>query len=180
MTCAICPGPDSQFHHIAKPTNGGIRLCGKCNRLQEHREQHYGAFDHGATPLLCLIEQLFSLQPTAEVDGTFVANLVALRTALALTSGERIGARPISNRTTMPDVVPRRDPEALMRELLRAMARSLEELGLEGEAKLARALSNARPSERLASRPASCWRSLQGWRTCSRPRRREKASRIWR
>ena len=108
-----------------------------------------GQFGTPADGFKQLKEHVVSLKPTAEIDDALVANLVALRTVLALATGERTGPRPISNRTTMRDVAPRRDPEALMRELLRAMAQSIEELGLEDEARLMRALSAARPSERF-------------------------------
>jgi hypothetical protein len=148
--CTVCTNPSEQKHHIARPTNAMINTCGRCNHKQEDREHHSGAFDRGATPIGALIEQLASLP--AGTDPVLVVSLVASRTVLALASGERTGARPIANRTAIRDGAPRRDPEALMRELLRAMSQSLSELGLREQAELARALSAAEPSERFGER----------------------------
>jgi hypothetical protein len=148
--CAICTNSAQQRHHIARPTEAVIGLCGPCNRKQEDHEHHGGRFDRGATPIGALIDQLGSLP--AEIDSVLAGSLVALRSVLALASGERTGPRPIANRTMIRDELPRRDPELLTRKLLRAMAQSIEELGLREEAKLARALSVTTPSEQFGAR----------------------------
>jgi len=150
MKCVRCFGPDAEQHHVARPTEATIPLCGPCNRLQENREQHAGTFRFGATTLGKLAEQLFSLN--ASTDPVLIANLVALRSVLAVSSQQRTGAQPISNRCYARDDRDPQDQELLMRKLLGAIAQAIEELGLPNEAALARRLSTCRPSGRLHER----------------------------